>query len=269
MFRKSLLTALALLIPMVAFAQPNPNGHQFFQPAKANYVSRSSDFWPSEKGAVEIWRFDMASGDLVSEILGDTYTQTSTTPDYNAGGPAGTNLDSVDHNSTYWLDTTCNASLRPGSNNFTLVFVLRNSNGDSDFVIWDFDSTIGTTEGVYIGNLGATSGLFIIAHDGTSSGQYQWTDANGATAMDDGQWHHYRITFNKDIALPGLKLDGVSQTIIKTAGSDLSSIGAISPTGGCALGAQENNGGRTFSNDHQYSYLVYATGLNYNTPLLP
>lgn len=230
----------------------------------------AGSFWPVDSDFSEVWRWDMASGNLVSRIFSQTYTKTGTGGTYNAGGPTNTDLDSYSHQSEYWVQAAPNAAVQPRLTSFVWVTVFK-CDTRLDQVWYDHDSHIGTQEGLYIGDINDASGLYILVDDGTLAAQYNWTVANGWAAQAcDGNWHHLRVILNKSNTLPTVELDGTAKTVTKASGSDLNLIGDIQPAGGLALGGQENNGGRRFKSGFRCAYQAVKTNsTTANSPLLP
>lgn len=225
-----------------------------------------SSYWPTDSDFVEVWRYSMASNGLVGRNLGDSYPKTGTGGSYEQAGPAGTDLVAYAHASEYFVDTSLNPALNPGTSSFSISFVTKNG-VNSDWCLFDLDCAIGTTEGIYVAKIGTT--FYMLAHDGTNGHQSEWTDANGGTALEDGNWHHVKIIADRSLTKFNLELDGVSQTTTKTGGANLNTLGAIEPTGGIALSGQENNGGRRMNNGHLISYVAFAHNITANTPQLP
>jgi len=227
----------------------------------------NKSFWPSESGATEIWRADDISGsNWVSLINGDTYARTGSGGTASAAGPPSTGMISYQHSAESWEDATPNSSIQPGTADFSIIFVARVSTGYT-YVLFDYDSTVNTTEGIYIAYFTGVA-LLMGVHDGTTQHRTHWLSGSGASMLEDGDWHHIEMIFDKSASLVGVVADGVTQSTGLNAGSALSAVGSITPAGGLAIGAAEG-GGSPLDNNHDLAYIAYAKNLTYKTPLLP
>lgn len=227
------------------------------------------DYYPNPNdGYAEIWNFDMASGDLVSEIGEDTYTQDGTTPTYDDGGPAGTNLTSVDFNATSFNAGAYTSSLWPGTNDFRISLVWNNDASQNQIII-DAYTHADTYRGIYIvRTLTANYLRFQIIDDAGVAYVAHWTDANGATALEDGNWHHLSFIFDVSETDMAIELDGVSQTVTNVSGS-LSALGTITGNGTVLwdIGRQTVTGNlKGYAN---IAYIAIAHDATTVPPLLP
>lgn len=226
-----------------------------------------SDYWPTNSDFVEVWRHDMESGNLISQIGGNTYTKTGGTGGvYAQAGPAGTNLVSHHYQNHKFQYANVPAAMIPGTGNFSIIFVA-NTSTNYDWVIFDLGSVQGSAQGIYIGKIATDFYMTVVGASGAC--QTRWSDANGATALEDGNWHHVRVIGDVSTTKMEVELDGVAQTTTKTAGVDLNAVGSITPTSYTAIGGQGNNLSRLMANNHAVAYVAYVLNTTTNSPLLP
>ena len=116
---------------------------------------------------------------------------------------------------------------------------------DGTYVFWFKSSTTGENKGI-LGHGAQAKGAFHMHHASSKPLLYMdnafhrfWNDTS---AQDDGQWHHWAVTFDvSDITACNLYIDGVIQTVQATTSS------GTAPTGswdaGLTIGANKASGG--------------------------
>jgi len=221
--------------------------------------------FPTE-GATDVIVFDANAGDITSEILGDVYVAQGD-PVYRQSGPPGTDLfaTTLDGTDDYFVDTSPNSAIFPGSSSFVAVFQARfdvSASGAIYLADFDGNGTAATTGWWFL--FTGVQLEFAIIDDSLTLHRTRY---DPPSTPYDGLWHTYRWIFDKTQDFATLEIDGTAVTTFR-GGATFSSLGAVNPSGGLALAARENDG--TLSVVGEVSQVAFAIGsTTYDVTLPP
>lgn len=224
-------------------------------------------------GAIDVWRFNMASGDLVSYVKNQTYSVTNATGTqwtYSVVGPNG--LVGVTHDESnggnFRLSSQVDTSFDIGAlESYTLMFQFKanNSNHDSRIIL-DFGTAGANTNGIYVELADDRISVWTLGALGTNLSR---TDAGIIT---NGVFYTIRVVMDRlsAAAVIYIKPEGGSETSVNVNKifSDFSAIGDVQiTTDPMAVTRGSNNSGSPFWGT--IYQVAFAKGTTYDVTSKP
>jgi len=224
-------------------------------------------------GAVDVWRFDMLSGNLVSTIKAQTYTVDDPAPSltYSTAGPNG--LVGVTHITSnnsggFKLASQADTDFDVGAGeSFTILIQFKSTNNGDTRWLFDFGTDGANTTGftLLLGDTRLT--MYTI---GASGSHFARTDAD--TIANNGTFYTARIVYNRADAAPHiyLKAEGGAEVDMNVSkgGTDFSAMGAVTITTDpmSFFGPTDQNTSMWFGDIYQ---VAFAKGTTYDVGVKP
>lgn len=193
----------------------------------------ATTFFQVLAGAAEVptekFLFTMANGNLVGQLLGDTYTPSNGDGIYGVSGPYNNGVTGFPATNFFFRDASINAALNPLLESFTVVHQMTSLNAGTafQFVMDGGGGGVPGTPG-YSTVMDATN-FYAILSDGVLFHFTLW--AHGGLVYKDDTFHTIRLTYDRSLTKVGIEVDGVAQTTSSSV-TTLDQIGSVSSGNG-------------------------------------